>query len=145
VALLEAHLTLMRAASPPDHVHALDIDGLTGPDISFYAAREADGALLGVGALRDLGPGPDGRHSGEVKSMHTAEAARGRGVGRTLVEHLVAVAETRGWGRLSLETGTMDEFEPARRLYRTLGFVDCPPFGDYTDNPYSVCMTLALG
>ncbi|MGH1492734.1 MAG: GNAT family N-acetyltransferase [Acidimicrobiales bacterium] len=138
VALLEAHLALMRATSPPGHVHALDIEGLTQPDITFFAAR-SDDRILGVGAVRYLGAG-----HGEIKSMHTAEAARGMGIGRALVEHLIALASERGWQRLSLETGTMDTFAPAHRLYESMGFRQCEPFGDYTVNQYSLCMTLDL-
>ncbi len=134
----------MRSASPPDHVHALDIAGLTGPDVSFFAARD-QGRLLGVGAIRDLGTNNHGERVGEIKSMHTAEAARGMGVGRALVEHFMSLAAERGWQRLSLETGTMETFAPARRLYASLGFTACEPFGNYTSNEYSVCMTLEIG
>lgn len=145
VALLETHLELMRRTSPPGHVHALDLDGLVRADITFFAARDG-GELLGVGALRDLGAANRAESGhGEIKSMHTAEAARGRGVGRALVEHCIALANERGWSRLSLETGTMDTFAAARGLYESLGFVECAPFGSYTVNQYSVCMTLELG
>lgn len=135
VALLGAHLALMRSISPPDHVHALDLDGLTTADVTFLAARSG-GALLGVGALKQL----DERR-GEVKSMHTAEAARGRGVGRRLVEQIVQLAQERGIVWLGLETGTQPEFDAARSLYRNFGFATCEPFEPYTVNPYSTCLS----
>ena len=138
VALREAHLALMRATSPPGHVHALDLDGLARPDITFLAARDDD-VLLGVGALREL----DVAH-GEVKSMHVAEAARGRGIARALLDELIGLARRRGYEAVSLETGTMAVFAPARTLYERNGFRPCPPFGDYTVNPYSTCMRLEL-
>jgi putative acetyltransferase len=138
VALLERHLDFARATSPVCHVHALDLDGLCDPSVRFFTARDGH-QLLGVGALRDLGDG-----HGEIKSMHTASAARGRGVGTAMVGHLLDVARGSKMTRISLETGTQDEFAPARTLYRRMGFATCPPFGDYTDNPYSTCMTLAL-
>lgn len=138
VALLETHLAFARATSPPEDVHALDVDGLASDDVTFFALRDS-GTLLGVGALREL----DTTH-GEIKSMHTAQIARGNGVGRTILEHLLAAAVSRGYSRVSLETGTMDEFAAARALYARAGFEDCPPFADYFDSPNSVCMTLEL-
>jgi len=138
VALLETHLALMRRISPPGHVHALDIERLTVPEVTFLSARTADD-LLGVGALKDLG---DGR--AEIKSMHTAEAARGRGVGRRLVEHILGLAAERGIVWIGLETGSQPEFEPARSLYAAYGFAPCDPFDDYTVNPYSTCMEKTL-
>ena len=137
-ALLERHLAFAHEVTPEGHVHALDVHRLLDPSVTFFSARR-DGALLGVGALRELDPS-----HGEVKSMHTAPAARRQGVGRAMVEHLLAVARARGYDRVSLETGTMDAFAPARELYLAIGFVPCAPFGEYTANPHSVCMTLAL-
>ncbi len=137
-ALLAVHLRFSHDVTPAGHVHALDVDGLRDPAVAFFSARRG-GELLGVGALKHL----DDAH-GELKSMHTAAAARGQGVGRAMVEHLLAVARGRGYRRVSLETGTMDEFAPARALYERTGFVPCPPFGAYTVNPYSTCMTLEL-
>ena len=134
-ALLAGHLAFARDQSPPEHVHALDVDGLLEPDVRFFGARRR-GQLLGVGVLRHL----DDEHA-EIKSMHTVEAARGRGVGRAMVAHLVAVAHERGYRRVSLETGTMEAFAPARALYASSGFRPCQPFAAYTINPYSVCMT----
>ena len=138
VALLEMHLAFAHEVTPQDHVHALDVEALRGPEIVFCAARD-DGELLGVGAIRDLG---DGR--GEIKSMHTVAAARGRGVGRQMVEHLLEVALGREMHWVGLETGTYDAFAAARALYQSMGFEVCPPFEDYTDNPYSVCMERLL-
>ncbi|MGH3409185.1 MAG: GNAT family N-acetyltransferase [Streptosporangiaceae bacterium] len=138
-ALLEQHLALMRATSPPQDVHALDLDGLLDPAVTFFSFRR-DGDLLAVGAIKQLDDG----HA-ELKSMHTARAARGRGVARALVEHLVGVARARGCGRVSLETGTQDAFAPARALYAGAGFRPCGPFGSYRPSPSSTFMTLALG
>ena len=136
--LLERHLAFANEHSPPEDVHALDIDGLLHPSISFFAYR-AEGELLGVGALKHL----DDEHA-ELKSMHTSAEARGRGVGRAMLEHLLALARRRGYRRVSLETGTMDAFAPARAMYAKAGFVSCPPFNGYWDSPNSVCMTLVL-
>ena len=137
-ALLAVHLAFAREVTPEGHVHALDLDGLLDPAVTFFAARH-EGRLLGVGALKRL----DDDHA-EIKSMHIAAAARGQGVGGAMVDHLVATAAARGHTRVSLETGTHDAFAPARALYARAGFVPCPPFSGYTDNPYSTCMTLVL-
>jgi putative acetyltransferase len=107
-------------------------------DISFFSARRR-GRLLAIGALREL----DKSH-GELKSMHTAAEARGQGIGRALLGHLVSVAVTRGYERLSLETGTLAAFEPARSLYAGAGFAVCEPFGEYRISPNSLCMTMVL-
>jgi putative acetyltransferase len=136
--LLERHLDLMHEQSPPEGVHALDVDGLLDPAVTFYSYR-LNGQLLGVGALKDLGAA-----HGELKSMHTLASARGRGVGRTMLAHLVAVARGRGYTRLSLETGSMTGFAPARSMYQRAGFEYCDPFGDYSPSPNSVFMTLDL-
>ncbi|MGD1876361.1 MAG: GNAT family N-acetyltransferase [Kiloniellaceae bacterium] len=139
VALLSAHLDLMRSISPPESVHALDLDALRAPGITFWTIWDG-AALLGCGALKEIGPG-----HGEIKSMHTAKAARGRGVGRGMVEHIIAEARRRGYRRLSLETGATEDFAPARGLYSGFGFQLCDPFGDYALDPFSVFMTLELG
>lgn len=138
-ALLAEHLEDMYATSPAESVHALDLDALRAPDIVFYSAWDA-AALLGCGALRDLGEG----HL-EIKSMRSTRQARGRGTGTAILRHLLAEAVRRGATRISLETGTEPYFEPARRLYLKHGFAECPPFGDYRLDPNSVFMTLALG
>jgi putative acetyltransferase len=135
-ALLDRHLGFARTHSPPEDVYALDGERLAADDIDFFGVRDGD-RLLGVGALRRL----DSEHA-EVKSMHTAHEARGRGVGRLMLEHLLAVARERGCRRVSLETGTMAAFAPARALYVSAGFRPCPPFGSYRVSTNSVCMTL---
>lgn len=137
-ALLEEHLRDMHAQSPPGSVHALDVSRLQRPDITFWTVREGD-TLLGCGALRELDPA-----HGEIKSMRTPRALRRCGAGRTMLQHLLAVARERGYRRLSLETGSTAAFEPAHRLYASVGFVPCGPFGDYRPDPHSVFMTLAL-
>ena len=136
--LLDRHLAFAREVTPPDHVHAMDVDDLLSPAVTFFSGRR-DGVLLGVGALKRL----DETHA-ELKSMHTSEAARGQGVGRAMVGHLLAVAADRRYQRVSLETGTMDAFAPARSLYTKAGFEPCAPFGEYTVNPHSACMTIDL-
>ena len=140
VALLTRHLELMYAQSDPEDVHALDVDALAAPHITFLSARDDDaGTLLGVGALAEIGAG-----HGEIKSMHTADAARRRGVAGSLLARLVGLAVDRGYHRVSLETGTQDGFAPARALYARAGFVECPPFGSYAPSPASTFMTLDL-
>lgn len=136
--LLRRHLTFAHEHSPPEDVHALDSDGLRADDVTFFTARR-EGRLLAVGALRQI----DGAHA-EIKSMHTAAAARGQGVGRAMVEHLLAFARSRGYRRVSLETGTVPAFAPARALYASVGFTPCEPFGSYWASPYSLCMTVEL-
>jgi putative acetyltransferase len=137
-ALLERHLQFAHDESPPEHVHAYPAARLAEPSVTFFSARRA-GTLLGVGALSELDP-----LHGEVKSMHTAAQARGQGVARAMLTHLLAVARMRGYQRVSLETGTTEAFLAARRLYESFGFVRCPPFAQYTDNEFSVCMTRVL-
>ena len=138
-ALLERHLEFANLHSPPEDVHALDVKGLADPAVAFFSCRCA-GELLGVGALQRLDDG----HA-EVKSMHTARAARGLGVGRAMIDHLIAAARDRGFRRISLETGSMAEFAPARSLYASVGFTECEPFGDYDPSRHSTFMTLDLG
>jgi putative acetyltransferase len=137
-ALLDVHLAFARMDTPPGDVHALDIEDLLDPAVTFFSAR-LDGELLGIGALKHL----DESHA-ELKSMHTTEAARCRGVGRAMVDHLLSVAADRNYQRVSLETGTMDAFAQARSLYTKVGFVSCEPFGDYTASPSSAYMTIKL-
>ncbi|ASN21534.1 GNAT family N-acetyltransferase [Arthrobacter sp. YN] len=136
--LLSEHLADMFATSPAESVHALDHSALSHESITFWTARE-DGVLLGCGALKTLSAG-----QAEIKSMRTTATARGRGVATLMLEHIVADARGRGFERLSLETGTEDYFAPARRLYARHGFAECPPFGDYTLDPNSVFMELAV-
>jgi putative acetyltransferase len=137
-ALLAAHVEDMRRYSPPESVHTLDLDRLRTPDLTFWSVWEGE-EVLGCGALRELDRG-----HGELKSMRTAPEHRGRGVGSLVLEHLVATARSRGYARLSLETGSPDEFAPARRLYARRGFVECGPFGPYAADDFSVFMTLDL-
>jgi putative acetyltransferase len=137
-ALLNEHLRNMYALSPPESVHALDLERLRSPEITFWTAW--DGTLLiGCGALKEL----DSLH-GEIKSMRTPEALRRRGAGRALLNHIIAVARTRGYQRLSLETGSMAAFRPAQQLYESAGFSFCGPFGEYREDPNSAFMTLRL-
>lgn len=130
-ALLSQHFAEMRASSPPEACHVLPIDGLKAPAIRFFTLRE-DGALLGCGALKQLEPG-----HGEVKSMRTANPALGRGVGKALLDHIVMIAHSAGVKRLSLETGSTEQFAAANRLYEREGFEVCGPFGDYADTPFT--------
>lgn len=138
VDLLRRHLAFTAATSPPEDCHALDVDGLCDPSITFVSFRHG-GELLAVGALKLLGAG-----HGELKSMHTAERARGRGIGRALVDHLLALAREEGLTRVSLETGTAPEFAAARALYAAAGFSSCPPFGSYLPSVHSTFMTREL-
>lgn len=137
-ALLDEHLRDMALLSPPESVHALDLDGLRAPEISFWTAW-TNGELMGCGALKELDP----RH-GEIKSMRTSVAHRRRGVARAILRHIIQEAEKRSYSRLSLETGSMDGFQPAQQLYQSFGFAYCPPFADYENDPNSVFMTKSL-
>lgn len=137
-ALLAAHVADMHRISPPGSVHVLDLDGLRKPEITFWSAW-IDGRLAGCGALKELDP-----THGELKSMRTAEAFRGRGVGRAILDHLLAEAKARGYARVSLETGSQPFFAPAWALYEAAGFRDCPPFDPYVEDSNSRFMTKAL-
>ena len=137
-ALLNEHLQSMYELSPPESVHALDLEKLRGPEITFWSAWEGS-LLLGCGALKEL----DDKH-GEVKSMRTPIALRRKGVGRAILAHIIEVARSRSYERLSLETGSNEAFKPAQRLYESFGFVYCGPFGEYTEDPNSVFMTMRL-
>jgi len=138
VDLLHIHLTGARAETAPRSAHALDLTGLQSPDISFWTIWDGE-TLLGFGALKRLSA-----EHGEIKSMHTAQLLRGRGVGSAMLRYIIAAARARGMSRLSLETGTWEYFRPARALYRSHGFVECPPFADYVLDPNSVFMSLDL-
>jgi putative acetyltransferase len=137
-ALLEEHLRSMHSLSPPESVHALDLEGLRQPEITFWTVWSAAG-LLGCGALKQI----DARH-GEIKSMRTVTAHRRNGVGRAMVAHILAEARRRNYTRLSLETGAQDGFEAARRLYESFSFSRCGPFEGYVEDPNSVFMTRDL-
>jgi putative acetyltransferase len=136
--LLERHLAFAHSQTPSEEVHALDSDGLVDPAITFFSFR-ANGMLLGIGALKEL----DRQHA-ELKSMHTAETARGAGIGRAMLDHILRVARERDFLRVSLETGTTPAFVPARALYADAGFRPCPPFGNHRPSRYKTFMTLAL-
>src|SRR5690349_212421 len=136
--LLRFHLTHARAQTAPGSDHALDVAGLQAPGISFWTVWDDD-TLLGCGALKRLAA-----DHGEVKSMHTAQAMRRKGVGSAMLAHIIATARAGGMSRLSLETGSWDYFVPARALYARHGFVVCGPFADYVLDPNSVFMTLKL-
>ncbi|WP_288902003.1 GNAT family N-acetyltransferase [uncultured Sneathiella sp.] len=138
IALLDAHLMLMRSLSPPESVHALDLEGLRGPDITFWRADIAE-QLVGCGALKEL----DGT-AGEIKSMHTSAAHRGKGIAAALLRHVMATARERGYRNLFLETGSQPGFEAARMLYRRHGFTECAPFADYVEDPHSFFMSIRL-
>ncbi|MBK7063060.1 MAG: GNAT family N-acetyltransferase [Rubrivivax sp.] len=138
-ALLEEHLQNMHEISPPASVHALDLEQLRKPEITFWSAWQ-DATLVGVGALKELD-----RQHGEIKSMRTPRTLRRQGAGRTILAHIIEQAMTRGYKRLSLETGSMVQFEPAQSLYKSFGFTFCGPFGGYVEDPNSVFMTKVLG
>lgn len=137
-ALLAEHLAQMHAQSPACSVHALDISRLRAPGITVWSAWDGE-RLLGCGALKQLSP-----THGEIKSMRTTAAQRGKGIGKALLAHLLAEARRRGYERVSLETGATAAFLPAQRMYESAGFVRCGPFGEYREDPHSVFMTLPL-
>jgi len=138
LALLEFHLAQMRALSPPSNVHALPVERLRQPDVTFYSAWNNDN-LAAVGALRELGSG-----RAEIKSMRAAPAFRGKGAGEAILLHLIAEAKARGYHWLGLETARPEAWAAARALYRKHGFAECEDFGDYVGGEFSVCMSLAL-
>lgn len=138
LALLQEHLRSMALHSPPESVHALDVEALRQSEVTFWTAWER-GELLGCGALKEL----DARHA-EIKSMRTSSSHLRKGVARSLLEHLIQEARRRGYSRLSLETGSTEPFKPARELYAAFGFTFCEPFADYVEDPYSVFMTKEL-
>lgn len=137
-ALLNEHLQNMHQLSPAESVHALSLEKLRVPAITFWTAWERD-LLLGCGALKELD-----LKNGEIKSMRTPQAHRRQGVGRAMLAHIIEVAKKRGYERLSLETGAPAAFIPARKLYESFGFTYCGRFGDYPEDPNSVFMTLRL-
>ncbi len=137
-ALLNEHMQGMHALSPRESVHALDLDGLRQPEITFWTAWEG-AQLLGCGALKQLDP-----THGELKSMRTPMAHRRMGTGRAILAHIIDVARSRSYERLSLETGSMAAFLPAQKLYESFGFEYCGPFGGYRADPNSTFMTLNL-
>jgi putative acetyltransferase len=137
--LLEEHLAHMHSQSPPESVHALDLDKLRRPEISFWTVWSEGGELMGCGAIKQL----NALHA-EIKSMRTREAFRGQGVARHVMQHILSVARERGYERLSLETGSQPGFVPAVKLYESFGFEVCGPFEGYVEDPNSVFMTRRL-
>ena len=138
IGLLNEHLHSMALHSPPESVHALDLEGLRQPNVSFWSAWDGM-ELLGCGAIKEL----DGRH-GEIKSMRTASGHLRKGVASALLEHILSEAGKRSYQRLSLETGSAPAFAPARKMYARFGFLPCEPFADYGPDPHSVFMTRTL-
>ena len=151
IALLEEHLAGMRAESPPECVFALDLDGLRRPEITFLTAwrpapsdsPDDDGELLAMGAIKELAPTTafSGGH-GELKSMRTSARHLRQGAAQAILTELLNLARQRGYARVSLETGSTPAFEPAMAMYRRFGFVECGPFADYREDPFSRFMTM---
>ena len=129
----------MTLHSPAESVHALDLEALRAPEVTFWTVWQAS-ELAGCGAIKEL----DANH-GEIKSMRTASSHLRKGVAAVLLDHILSVARERGYRRLSLETGSVEAFAPARALYGRFGFRLCAPFADYVEDPYSVFMTLEMG
>lgn len=138
IALLQLHFAAMQASSPPEACHVLPVDSLRNPALTFWSARD-DGALVGIGALKELGP-----DQGEIKSMRTVPEALGQGVGGAMLAHIVAEARRRGYTSLSLETGSTPEFAGALRLYERDGFLPCGSFGGYPESPFTRFFTRTL-
>ena len=136
--LLMEHLRSLAEVSPPGSMHALDLDKLRKPEITFWSLWQGN-EVVGCGALKELNP-----THGEIKSMRTAAAHLRKGRGSMLLQHIIAEAQRRGYQRLSLETGATDYFKPAHTLYRKFGFIVCSPFADYVEDPNSVFMTKEL-
>jgi putative acetyltransferase len=138
IALLQEHLSALRRVSPPESCHVLDLPGLRRPDITFWTVWDGD-QLAGCGALKELTP-----QHGEIKSMRTATSHLRKGVASQLMRHMIEEAKRRNYRRLTLETGPMAYFDPARALYASFGFVPCAPFGNYIEDPNSVFMVRDL-
>ncbi|WP_051357798.1 GNAT family N-acetyltransferase [Leisingera caerulea] len=137
-AIIRRHLSAMAAQSPEESCHALDSSGLEGPGVQFFLARK-DGKAIAMGALKSLGGG-----ARELKSMHTLAEARGSGAGRAMLDYLLTLARRENATGIYLETGSTDDYLPSRRLYESFGFVQCGPFADYGEDPWSVFMHLDL-
>ena len=133
------HIQDMKATSPPESKHALDLHGLRQKDITFWSVYK-NGTLVGCGALKEL----DHFH-GEIKSMRTGAKNRGKGIASTLLKYILDIAHSRGYSKVSLETGSMDFFKPARLLYLNHGFKECLPFADYEEDPNSIFMSKNIG
>lgn len=135
---LEEHIKEMKCVSPPESKHALDLEGLKKPEIIFWTVWD-DGCLIGCGAMKEL----NANHA-EIKSMRTTASHRGKGIASMLLQHILNEARLQGYRRISLETGSMTFFEPARNLYTKYGFENCAPFSTYREDPNSVFMTRKL-
>jgi len=138
IELIGEHLQGMSLNSPIESIHALNLTQLKSKEITFWSAWE-ENELLGCGALKEI----NSSH-GEVKSMRTSSLHLRKGVAKEILQHIIEEAQRRGYRLLSLETGSMDAFEPARKLYAIFGFDYCGPFSDYQEDPYSVFMKKAL-
>ena len=138
IGLLDEHLRSVALHSPPESIHALDVQSLRKPEVTFWSVWQ-DTELMGCGAIKELDP----RH-GEIKSMRTVSSHLRKGVAARLMEHIIEEAGRRGYERLSLETGSMEAFAPAHSLYARFGFEPCGPFADYVEDPYSVFMSRNL-
>lgn len=138
VALVDTHTAFCDGTAPAESCHRLPVDALFVPEVTVWAAYDA-GEMVGMGALKSLSP-----TEGEVKSMHTRAAARGKGVAKSMLSAILAEAKAQGMDRISLETGAHDDFTAARAMYAAAGFAECPPFGDYVPDPHSIFMTLTL-
>lgn len=137
-ALLARHLAFTRTQTPGQHSYALDLDGLLDQSITVFGYRYG-GVLLGIAAIKRLSV-----DHAEIKSMHTAQEARGLGIGRAMLAYLLDVSRAEDIGRVSLETGTTEDFGPARQLYEKAGFIPCGPYADYEPSPHNLFMTLEL-
>lgn len=135
---LEEHIKEMKSVSPPESKHALDLDGLKKPEITFWTVWNEE-RLIGCGAIKEL----DAEHA-EIKSMRTTASCRGKGIASMLLQHILDESRVRGYRRISLETGSMPFFEPARNLYAKYGFENCAPFSTYKEDPNSIFMTKTL-
>jgi putative acetyltransferase len=135
---LQEHVEEMRSVSPPESKHALDLDGLRVKEITFWSAW-LDSTLVGCGAIKELS-----RTQAELKSMRVSAENRGKGIAEQILKHIIAECTSRCYKTLSLETGSMNHFIPARKLYAKYGFVPCEPFSDYKDDPNSIFMSLNL-
>lgn len=138
IGLVNEHFNNMRSISPEESCHVFDVDSLKGNDMTFWSVWSED-ALAGCGAMKELSS-----DHGEIKSMRTHESFKRQGVGKAMLEHIIGEARARGYGKLSLETGSFEPFIPARNLYKAYGFTECPPFGDYVDDENSIFMELIL-
>ncbi len=133
-AFLQEHIEDMRATSPPESKHALDLSGLKHKTITFWSAT-FENKIVACGALKEL----DSTHA-EIKSMRTATTYRGKGFASKMLQHIIDEAKSRRYKLLSLETGSMEFFIPARQLYKKFGFTECAPFADYINDPNSIFM-----